>query len=130
LSTTTAPGVGGGHGGDEPVLVAREGERGPVHPFAHGGADEHHGGVAGGGQPRGLLDQRVRRLPAQLDVAAADPGREHRPGGGARVVEPDADRLAGAQVHQPGDGQRRPVEDAAELALPGGDQGPADLQPG
>jgi hypothetical protein len=123
-------GVGGGDGDGQPVLVAREGERGPVHPLAHGLTGEHHGDIAGRRRLGGLLDAGVRWVPSQLDVAAADPWRDHRPGDGAGVGQPDADRVAGTQVHHPGDRQRRPVEHLAELALPGGDQVPVDLQPG
>jgi hypothetical protein len=69
-------------------------------------------------QPGRLLDAGVGWLPAQPDVAAADPGLDDRPGGGAPVVEPDTDRAAGGEVNHAADRQRRAVEDLAELPLP------------
>jgi hypothetical protein len=77
--------VGGRDGRDQPVLIPRQGEGGAVHPLAQGVAGEHHRDVAAAGQVRGLLDPRVRWLPAQLDVPAADP--ELREGGQAVVLE-------------------------------------------
>src|SRR5918994_5490498 len=93
-------------------------------------AGEHHRDVAAAGQVRGLLDPRVRWLPAQLDVPAADSElREGGPGGATGVVEQDADRTAGAKVGLATDRERRTVEHLAELPLPGGDHDPVDDQP-
>jgi len=90
----------------------------------------HHGDIAVRGQPGRLLDAVVGWLPAQPDVAAAEAQVHDRPGGGARVVQADGDRVAGPQVGRALDRERRPVEHLAELPLPGRDQPAVDLQAG
>jgi hypothetical protein len=85
--------VGGGHRGDELVLVGGQGEGAAVHPF--GGRDRHHhdrdvGGVRGRG---GLVDHQVLLgLPAQMQPRR---DRELVDGdqGGLERRDLDADRV-------------------------------------
>src|SRR5579859_540846 len=53
---------------DEPVLIAGQRERLPVHPLTGRLVDDHDGRVASGRQGRGVVDQGVRRLPAEPDL--------------------------------------------------------------
>src|SRR5580692_8051441 len=53
---------------DEPVLIARQRERLPVHPLPGRLVDDHDGCVAPGGHGRGVVNQAVRWLPAEPDL--------------------------------------------------------------
>src|SRR5580692_3975588 len=78
---------------DEPVLVAGQRQRLPVHPLPGGLVDDHDGCVALGRQGRSVADQAVRRLPAEPDLRPQSEllDYERRPG---LIFDPDGQGLA------------------------------------
>ncbi len=102
---------------DEPVLIAGQRERLPVHPLPGRLVDDHHGCVALGRQGRCVVDQAVRRLPTEPDLGPQSEllhgGR--RPG---LVLDPNGHGLAGDQGDDGLQSVRRPVNKADRLTCP------------
>ena len=102
--------VRGGDRRDEPVLVARQGERRTIHPLRRDVVDEHHGDVGRTCDRHCLRNQRlIRRLPAETERGSA----ERRPD---RVLDDDRHRHASGQVDQAVRAEGR----GARKAEPGG----------
>ena len=110
--------VGGGHRGDELVLVARQEERRPVERLGVvvAGEDDGHVSLAGRGHGVGHVDGHV--LPAEGDARGHGGGLSPMVEGVERVPgHLDADRLAGVQR----DGLRPPAEYVAQRVCHGRD---------